>query len=236
MIQAAFFIGAYLVGAIPFGVLFARAKGIDLFAIGSGNVGATNVKRALGLGPAIVVFLLDVLKGFIPAFIALRVLGSQDWAIGIGVAAILGHCYSPFLKFKGGKGIATGLGVLFGVTPWVALSVFGVFLLSMLIHRWVSLSSLTAVATAPFFGWLFGDSPGLFVFYAALFVFVLVRHRENIQRLMNGSEPKFKFRDGEKKDSKDEEDSSYKSFSAIKRDKSYKAYKPYPQNIGEPNA
>lgn len=218
MIQAAFFVGAYLVGAIPFGVLFARARGIDLFAVGSGNVGATNVKRALGLGPAIVVFLLDVLKGFVPAYLALRVLGSQDWAIAVGVAAILGHCFSPFLKFKGGKGIATGLGVLFGVTPWVALSVFGVFLLSMLIHRWVSLSSLTAVVTAPFFGWLFGDSPGMFVFYAALLIFVLVRHKANINRLMDGTEPKFSL-------------SRPKS-----QDKSNKSYTTYSQNFGEPNA
>ena len=228
--------GAYLLGAIPFGVLFARAKGIDLFAVGSGNVGATNVKRALGLGPAIAVFLLDVLKGFAPAFLALRVLGSQDWAIGVGVAAILGHCFSPFLKFKGGKGIATGLGVLFGVTPWVALSVFGVFLFSMLIHRWVSLSSLTAVVTAPFFGWLFGDSPGMFLFYGALLIFVLIRHRENINRLFEGTEPKFKFKDREKKVSKGDEDSSPQSFSVIERNKPNKSYTTYSQNIGEPNA
>lgn len=221
MIQAALFIGAYLVGAIPFGVLFARSRGIDLFAVGSGNVGATNVKRALGLGPAIAVFLLDVLKGFAPAFLAMRLLGSQDWAIGIGVAAILGHCYSPFLKFKGGKGIATGLGVLLGVTPWVALSVFGVFLLSMLIHRWVSLSSLTAAVTAPFFGWLFGDSPGMFLFYGALLVFVLIRHRENIHRLFDGTEPKFSFSRSKS------QDKSYKS---------YKSYRTYSENPGGPGA
>lgn len=191
MIEAVLFISAYVLGSIPFGVLFARAKGVDIFAVGSGNVGATNVKRALGLGPAIVVFLLDVLKGFAPAFVAIRLLGSQEWAIGVGVAAILGHCYSPFLRFRGGKGIATGLGVLLGVTPWVALCVLGVFLLSMLIHRWVSLSSLIAVATAPLFGWLFKDSPWMFLFYAALLIFVVIRHRENIKRLLDGTEPKF---------------------------------------------
>jgi glycerol-3-phosphate acyltransferase PlsY len=191
MIEAALFVAAYLLGSIPFGVLFARAKGVDLFSVGSGNVGATNVKRALGLGTALAVFLLDVLKGFLPSFAALKLLGSQDWAIAVGVAAIVGHCFSPFLRFKGGKGVATGLGALFGVTPLVAACVLGVWLAGMLVHRWVSLSSITAVIFAPFFGWLFRDSPGMFVFYALLFFFVLYTHRGNIQRLMAGTEPKF---------------------------------------------
>lgn len=191
MLEAALLVGAYLLGSIPFGVLIARARGVDIFSVGSGNVGATNVKRALGTGPALVVLVLDVLKGVIPAAAAWQFLGSQEWAFGVGLAAVAGHCLSPFLGFRGGKGIATGLGVLLGSAPLVALSALGVFLISMLVCRWVSLSSMLAAVAAVGFGFLYGCSPILIGFFAAMTAFLIFRHRSNIKRLIEGTEPKF---------------------------------------------
>ncbi len=204
MIEAALLLGAYLIGAVPFGVLLARAKGVDLFSVGSGNVGATNVNRALGRGPALLVFALDVFKGVIPSVAARLILLSSEWALVVGAAAIAGHCLSPFLRFRGGKGIATGLGMLIGATPWVAAAAFGVFVISLALCRWVSLSSLLAVASTLVFGGFFGDSGFMLAAYAALLAFVIYRHRANIRRLLDGTEPKFRWNRGDKPETKDE--------------------------------
>lgn len=193
MLEFALVAGAYLVGSIPFGVLIARARGVDLFQVGSGNVGATNVKRALGLGPALVVFALDVLKGAIPSAAGVFLLQSQEWGFGIGLAAVAGHCLSPFLKFRGGKGIATGLGALMGAAPLVAASAFAVFFVAMMVSRWVSLSSMLGAVAAVGFGILYGCSPLLIGCFAVMAAFLVYRHRPNIQRLIDGTEPKFEW-------------------------------------------
>jgi acyl phosphate:glycerol-3-phosphate acyltransferase len=213
MIEAALILGAYLVGAIPFGVLIARRYGVDLFKVGSGNVGATNVSRALGKGPAILVFALDLAKGLAPAWLAREVFASPEWAFGVGAAAIAGHCLSPFLRFRGGKGIATALGVVLGTTPLVALSSFGVFLVVFAISRWVSVASIVAVASTLLFGYLFGDSPFMMAMYGLLLTFVIYRHRANIQRLRRGEEPKFQSKRRKNEDS-DEDMSNRKDMSA----------------------
>ncbi len=181
----------FLLGAIPFGYLVARAKGVDIFAVGSGNIGATNVMRALGKGPGILVFVLDVLKGLAPSLTVRLLGGPQELSFAAGMAAILGHSFSPFLKFKGGKGIATGLGMLLGSTPLVAASAFSTFFLVMALTLIVSISSVAAGFSVVLFGWLLGDAPTLMIPYAALGVYILVRHRANMKRLKEGTEPKF---------------------------------------------
>lgn len=195
MLEAALIFGAYLVGSIPVGVLFARAKGVNLFEVGSGNVGATNVKRALGIKAALAVFVLDVAKGVVPAAIALQVFRSQEWSFGVGLAAIAGHCLSPFLRFRGGKGVATGLGVLFGSVPIVAACALGVFLATMAVTRWVSLSSVFGAVSVVLFGIVFGVSPLLLAFFGAMAAFLVYRHIPNLKRILEGSEPRFEFRD-----------------------------------------
>ncbi len=151
MTLALLFVGAYLVGSIPFGVIFGKFKGVDVMAAGSGSTGATNVARLLGWKLGIVVFILDILKGAGPAVVAKSVTGSDEMAVYVGVVAVLGHMLSPFLKFKGGKGIATGLGVMFGSSPIVGAIGFGTFLVMFAATRIVSLSALagsTAVLVA----------------------------------------------------------------------------------------
>lgn len=202
MVLVLAYIGAYLVGSIPVGVLFARAKGIDIMSAGSGNIGATNVARVLGKKAGIAVFLLDVLKGVIPpvAFTYLAVpdiggLTLADHKVLLGVMAIVGHMLSPWLRFRGGKGIATGLGALLGTAPLVGLCAFGVFLVVMAITRIVSISSIFGVIGVLSFGWFVFPQGTVFkVVYVIVAIYVISRHRSNIQRLLKGEEPKFELK------------------------------------------
>lgn len=189
------FIGAYFVGSIPFGVLVARAKGIDIMSVGSGNIGATNVVRALGKGPGLLVFFLDLLKGLAPALVA-RLLfpDRQEVWFWSGATAVIGHSFSPFLKFKGGKGISTALGMMLGASPVVALAAFAIFAILLLSLKFMSLASILAVLSTIPLGLLFGDSKWVIGGYAILSTFIVYRHRSNISRLKKGTEPKFKFR------------------------------------------
>jgi acyl phosphate:glycerol-3-phosphate acyltransferase len=196
----ALLLGGYLLGSIPVGVLVARSKGIDIQQVGSGNIGATNVSRALGKRAGLFVFALDVSKGFVPALIARVLLKEAMWGLDaqvlwfmVGAAAVLGHSFTPWLRFRGGKGIATGLGMLLASSTIVALAAFGVFLLCMALWRYVSLGSILAVASLALFGWLMpGQSPQMVPLYILLFLFVLYKHRDNIGRLRQGTEPKFR--------------------------------------------
>jgi len=192
MLLTALIVGAYFIGAIPFGYLVAKVKGVDILSAGSGNIGATNVIRVLGKRLGMLVFVLDVLKGFLPAIAAYLLLGhSQVDAFAVGMGAVAGHCLSPFLRFKGGKGVATGLGVLFGASPMVALCALGIFILVLGFSRYVSLSSiLAAIALVPL-GFLFHIHTVLLWAFGALTVFVVYRHRANLGRLRGGTEPKF---------------------------------------------
>ncbi|MFH1717910.1 MAG: glycerol-3-phosphate 1-O-acyltransferase PlsY [Planctomycetota bacterium] len=207
-------VGAYLLGSVPFGLLIAKAHGKDLRAIGSGNIGATNVSRALGRKWAYVCFALDVLKGFVPMFVAMplaRPLSAQSqgervivlWLwLAVGCAAIIGHIFPVYLKFKGGKGVATSFGVALGLWPYyticaaVAVATWVVF---VSIWRYVSLASIAgsvafpvvlilAVASIP--GWDFGSLWPLLVAAIAIPLMVIVRHRENMKRLLAGTEGK----------------------------------------------
>lgn len=197
---------SYLVGSIPFGVIFAKIKGVDIMAVGSGNTGATNVARTLGWKIGIVVFILDILKGVIPAALAKYVTGSEDTAIVVGVFAIVGHMVSPFLKFKGGKGVSTSAGALVGSVPVIGAVTFSVFFLFFFITRIVSLSALITAVAILISGIVLGKSWVFFAVYGPLIVYVFVRHRANIVRLLKGEEPKLDFKS--KLSEKKEDDAS----------------------------
>lgn len=193
MLLGALIVVAYLVGSIPVGHLVGRAHGVDLREVGSGSIGATNVRRALGWGWAIAVFLLDLAKGFLPALAARSILPGHEglWYV-VGAAAVLGHCFSPWLGFRGGKGIATSLGMVFGASPWVAAGGFAVFVVCLALSRFVSLSSIIAVFCSILVGVFLHDWVYVGV-GIAIFLFVLYTHRRNLQRLMAGTEPKIAF-------------------------------------------
>ncbi|MFN7172771.1 MAG: glycerol-3-phosphate 1-O-acyltransferase PlsY [Fimbriimonadaceae bacterium] len=183
-------VGAYVLGSIPFGKIVASLYGIDITKQGSGNIGATNVLRVLGKGPGIVVLVLDALKGFAPALVALLLFGSPFVALLIGAMALIGHCSSPFLGFRGGKGVATGLGVLIGAVPLLALIALVTFGLVFAASRIVSLSSLSAAVVLPVAAYFLGFGLDAAIMLTVLALLVIIRHRSNISRLLAGTEPK----------------------------------------------
>ena len=200
-------IAAYLLGSIPFGVIIARAHGKDLRSIGSGNIGATNVSRALGRRWAYMCFLLDVLKGLVPMLATrsftppLSVIVLWLW-LAVGCAAILGHIFPIYLKFKGGKGVATSLGVALGLWPYYTMCAafaFVVWVVLVLIWRYVSLASIAAsiafpvtlilaIVLAP--SWSLATLWPLLIAAITIPLMVIIRHRENIKRLIEGTESK----------------------------------------------
>lgn len=185
-------LGAYVLGAIPFGVIVARARGVDILQTGSKNPGATNVWRAAGPGAGLLVFALDFGKGLGPALFATGYMGLPAiWAFAAGMAATLGHLFSPFLRFRGGKGVATGFGMLVGTDAGVALSVFGAFLIVLSATRYVSLASLVASVMMVVFGQVYGLPSELVAAFAALAGLIFFKHRSNIRRLLDGTERKF---------------------------------------------
>ena len=200
-------VAAYLLGSVPFGVIIATAHGKDLRNIGSGNIGATNVARALGKKWAYVCFVLDCFKGLVPMLTAkliidqLTVLSLSLW-LAVGCAAIIGHIFPVYLKFKGGKGVATSLGIVLGLYPYytipglVALVVWAGM---VLIWRYISLASITAAVAFPisliasigvFGDWRFFQLWPLILVALVMSMLVIVRHAENIKRLLEGSEAK----------------------------------------------
>ncbi len=180
---------AYVAGSIPFGMLLARAKGIDLRQVGSGNIGATNVARAMGKGWAVAVLAADAAKGFVPVWLGRR-FGLSPHAIAIaGAAAIIGHMFTIFLRGRGGKGVATSLGVALALSPIAAAIGFGAYVVVFATTRLSSLGSLLGVWT---FALLFvlRERPPLALLVLALggAALVTLRHRENIARLVRGEE------------------------------------------------
>lgn len=209
-------IAAYLLGSIPFGLLIAKAHGKDLRSIGSGNIGATNVSRALGRKWAYFCFALDVLKGLIPMLATLHLASTRPdqtqgervvllglW-LAVGCAAIVGHIFPIYLKFKGGKGVATSFGIALGLWPYFtvcALFALATWLIVVLTFRYVSLASILASVVFPLVlilaiilmpGWEFGILWPVVVTAFAIPVMVVMRHRENITRLIAGTESKIR--------------------------------------------
>jgi glycerol-3-phosphate acyltransferase PlsY len=184
-------LGSYLLGALPFGYWIAKYfYGVDIRQHGSGNIGATNVLRVLGMKAAMIVFALDILKGWLPSFWVLRATQTEGWAILAGALAIAGHSLSPFLRFKGGKGIATGLGVVLGVAPGTALVGGSVWIITFTLTRRVSLASILAAITVPLSAYFLGYQPVTAGVLAAVASLVIWRHKDNIRRLLAGTEPR----------------------------------------------
>jgi glycerol-3-phosphate acyltransferase PlsY len=201
-------IGAYLLGSIPFGLIIARAHSKDLRSIGSGNIGATNLARALGRKWAYFCFSLDVLKGLVPMLIATLFYSSAPsitelflW-LAVGIAAILGHIFPIYVKFKGGKGVATSFGVALGLWPYYticALFAIAIWAVVVLLWRYISLASISASVTFPIAlvlaiilipNWEFTNLWPLLTMAIAIPVMVIIRHRGNIKRLIAGTESK----------------------------------------------
>lgn len=180
-----------VLGSIPFGFLIARMRGVDIRQHGSGNIGATNVARNLGKTAGTITLILDVLKGFLPALAGTILLESAAWGLILGGTAMLGHSFSPFLGFKGGKGVATSLGFVLGATPMLALGGILAFIVCMLGTRWVSLSSIVAVVIVVILAAIAGYPPEVTFVLAVLASIIVVRHLENVQRIIEGREPRF---------------------------------------------
>ena len=213
-------LGAYLLGSIPFGYLVARVKGIDIRAVGSGNIGATNAMRVLGKPAGIFVLVMDALKGFAavawltpaiynwiephyfglaPGFAAASVAVQMKFKVIAGVCAVLGHNYTCWLKFKGGKGIATTAGVYLALAPWALLIALGVFIVALLTSRIVSVASMSAAVALPATVWVMSPhNYFLGIVTTALGALAIYKHKSNIQRLMAGTENRF----GKKKETK----------------------------------
>ncbi|HME81362.1 MAG TPA: glycerol-3-phosphate 1-O-acyltransferase PlsY [Candidatus Eremiobacteraceae bacterium] len=190
--EALLIVAAYLIGSIPFGVLVGRGLyGVDLRTVGSGNIGAANALRAMGFWGGVLTLGGDVLKGIVPSAIAVYVLHSSPLVIAtVGLATIVGHNWSVFLHFEGGKGVATGLGVLIVLSFYAALVWAVVFLATAIISRYASLSSMLATASAPIALYAL-HAPWPYIAYAVIvLVLVLWRHRTNIERLRAGTEPR----------------------------------------------
>jgi glycerol-3-phosphate acyltransferase PlsY len=191
--------GAYLMGSLPTGYLVAKAKGIDIRTVGSGNIGATNVFRILGKPAGIGVLLIDALKGWLAVAVLSRLLwehfdsaanpSTREWfAVVAGVAAILGHNYTCWLRFKGGKGIATSAGVLGALIPATLGIVVAIWVVVFAASRYVSLASITAAAALPLVAWAMGESGVIIGITAGLSALAIYKHKSNIQRLRNGTE------------------------------------------------
>ena len=179
----------YVIGAIPTGLLIIKLlRGVDIRTVGSGNIGATNVYRVAGLPTALLVLVMDSLKGALPVLLA-RAFGTPSWAeVLAGLAAIIGHNWSVFLRLAGGKGVATSLGVLLALSPPAAAVAVAVWLAVVAATRYASLASILAIASVPVVMWV-RDEPGEhLLFGGAALAFALYRHRANLARLRAGSE------------------------------------------------
>jgi acyl phosphate:glycerol-3-phosphate acyltransferase len=188
-------VASYVFGATPFGYLAGRMRGMDIRQHGSGNIGATNAFRVLGKPTGITVFVLDFLKGLLPVLVAARVFPDAGLAPPLlaGIGAILGHNFTFWLKFRGGKGIATSAGVLLALLPVAMLVGLGVWLLLFLSTRYVAVASIGAAFAIPVVTALrnVADTTPLLIFSIAIAVLAIVRHRPNIQRLIAGTENRF---------------------------------------------
>ena len=182
---------SYLLGAVPFGLMFSKLfSDVDVRTIGSGNIGATNVLRAAGKNAAVLTLLADGLKGLIPVLVANRIFQNDAVTALSGAAAVLGHVFPIYLKFKGGKGVATSYGVVLAVAPWTGMICLVVWALVAFIWRYSSLSALISFACYPVLTFFSGSPPSKPYGLLSLFMFGMIyyRHRENIRRLLSGTE------------------------------------------------
>ncbi|MBL6765945.1 MAG: glycerol-3-phosphate 1-O-acyltransferase PlsY [Verrucomicrobiae bacterium] len=185
----------YFCGSLPTGFLVAKAKGVDIRSVGSGNIGATNVFRILGKGPGVFVLLTDALKGLLPVIWLAPALSAIDGSANVewlritaGISAIFGHNYTCWLRFKGGKGIATSAGAFLGLTPGPLGIAFATWLIFFALSRYVSLASIAAAAALPIATWCLPFETPIRVITTIIGVLAILKHRANITRLLAGTE------------------------------------------------
>ena len=182
----------YLLGSVPVGFILGLRSGIDVRESGSGNVGATNVARVVGKRQGILTLIADTAKGFLPVILAMQLGASLPATILVGTAAFLGHLYPIFLKFKGGKGVATALGIFLALAPMATLVLLVLFGVTVLTSRIVSLSSILTALASPILFWFLAYPPWVVGMAAFIALAITWRHQKNIRRIMNGSEPRFR--------------------------------------------
>jgi glycerol-3-phosphate acyltransferase PlsY len=189
---------AFVIGSIPFGLIFTRGSGIDLRSTGSKNIGATNVLRSVGKLPAILTLLFDALKGALPVIICRYILGNNSheipsaelWMSATGLATVLGHMFSVFLRLKGGKGVATGIGVIAAFTPSVSLILIAIWIIVAVVSRYSSLAALVASASLPIIYLIQSASVVKVSFGVILAALIIIKHKSNISNLISGAESK----------------------------------------------
>jgi glycerol-3-phosphate acyltransferase PlsY len=189
-------LGGYFLGSVPFGLIAGKIHGVDIREHGSRNIGATNVWRVFGWKLGLPVFLLDAGKGvgavWLGRLAASSFAGPLDWCMVIaGMACILGHSFPVWLRFKGGKGVATSLGAIIAMLPMVSAIIFGIWAVIFAVSRYVSLASIIAAAAFPVVAFLFHATPPVLGFAVVSATLVIVLHRGNIQRLRSGTERRF---------------------------------------------
>ena len=198
---------AYLLGSIPFGYLIVRwQRGVDVRATGSGSIGATNVMRNLGIMGFVATFILDAGKGLLAVLLASKMtLENPTWVAAAAFAAVLGHCFPVWLRFRGGKGVATGVGVFIAIAPWQVVLVLAIFAVVVVIWRYISLGSIVATAAFPVLVYIMKHPPIQVVLGAAgAAVIIIARHYANIARLLKGTENKVGRRKAESRKQKAE--------------------------------
>lgn len=186
---------AFIMGSIPWGYIIGKTKGINLREVGSGNIGATNVLRSVGKKEALITLLLDVSKGTIPVLVAKLTPSHGDnlFLVGlVGTCAILGHCFSPFLKLKGGKGVATTIGVLLAYSPLAGLITILIWIVAFKFTKISSLGALISFALLPINVYLLNYSDEIILFAFLFTAIIYVRHAPNIKRLLQGTESKIR--------------------------------------------
>lgn len=186
----------YLVGSIPFGLFYGRLAGIDVRQQGSGNIGATNVNRLLGKKLGIITLVSDLLKGLIPMLITTKILGNHPevylWTMLSGMATFIGHCWPIYLKFKGGKGVATALGIFLYLAPAQTLVAIILFIATVRLSGYVSLGSISAAISLPIVIWLSNEPINLLLITGTIALLIVFKHEENIKRLLRGEEKSWK--------------------------------------------
>ena len=191
LIRVGLILFAYLLGGVPFGwILSKRFFGTDVRDKGSGNIGATNVARVAGKGAGLLTLVLDVAKGVLSVLVARAVLPSSQWGAWAGLAAIVGHIFPVYLKFRGGKGVSTALGVFSILVPKAVLVAAGVFLILVLLTRIVSVGSMISPVSLPLCTSFLYRDPTLILVVSIAAVLIFVRHAGNLSRLLQGKEPK----------------------------------------------
>jgi glycerol-3-phosphate acyltransferase PlsY len=183
---------SYLCGAIPFGFIIAKLfKHVDIRTVGSGNTGATNVYRSISKPLGILTLMLDLLKGFVPVYLAMFFYPEYQWLIiSVAFITIIGHTFTIFLRFKGGKGVATACGAFLAINPLAVLICFVTFVVILSIFKYVSFASIIAAFMLPISLYFLNALPEIVVFSGIISILVIVRHISNIKRLLNGTENK----------------------------------------------